>query len=124
MRYFSDLLRALMGNRDAVMPSLQTFPRLDVEQVVADMRLLKRAEKSGSLNQPDQASDIEDAAERDIAAEIERRANNGREEFRKQLDIYEGRIQRAMISGQLKASVIAAGEKALSDFRIQAVKDL
>lgn len=120
----SDLIRSLMGSREGVLPSMQAFPPLDIEQIASELHLEARAKENGNLNQPAPDSDVKDIAESDILAEIERRARKAEEDYCSQLDIYDGRIQRALISADQRASIDAAGENALTDFKVQAIDDL
>lgn len=123
-RALSHLIKLLMGSREGVLPSMQAFPPLDIEQIASELRLEARAEENSKLNQPPPDSEVEDAAEGDILAEIERRARKAGEDYRSQLDLYDGRIRRALISTDQRASIDAAGESALADFRVQAIDDL
>lgn len=118
-----DLVRSLMGSREGVLPSIQAFPPLDIEQIASELHLDAHAKESGMLNQPAPDSDVEDAAEGDILAEIELRARKAEEDYRSQLDLYDGRIRRALISANQRTSIEAAGESALTDFKVQAIDD-
>lgn len=120
----SQLLRSLTRSREGVLPSLQAFPPLDVEEIAARLNLDSRAREQGMLNQPDSASPVEDSVELDIRAEIERHARKAEEEYRSNLDLYEGRIRRSAISADQRAAIEAAGETALTDFRVRAREDL
>ncbi|MEW5875425.1 MAG: hypothetical protein AB1752_09615, partial [Candidatus Zixiibacteriota bacterium] len=119
----SDLIKSLAGSREGVLPSIQAFPPVDIEQVARNCRLEARAKESGNLNQPAGDSDVGDAAESDIVAQIETLARKAEEDYRSQLDVYNGRIRRDSISASGKTSIEAAGESALADFRVQAVDD-
>lgn len=116
-----DLLERLTHSREGVLPSIQAFPPLDIEQIASELRLDVRGTEDGGLNQPASDSELETIAEGDVLAEIERRARKGQDDYGSQLDLYDGRIRRALISADLRASVEAAGENALTDFKVQAI---
>lgn len=118
-----ELVKSLMGSRDGVLPSVQAFPPLDVDQIARELKLDTRAEEAGRLNRPSAESSAEDLAEQDILAEIEQRARRGLEDYRSQLNLYEGRIRRVLISTDHRAEIEAAGENALTDFKVQAGDD-
>jgi hypothetical protein len=107
-----------------VLPSTQAFPPLDIERVASDLRLRERAEENGKLNRPATDSEVEDVTESDVLAEIERRARKAGDEYRSQLELYDGRIRRAFISTDQRAAIEAAGESALADFKVQTIDDL
>jgi hypothetical protein len=119
----SELIRSLMGSREGVLPSIQAFPPLDIAQIASELHLDVRAKENGKLNQPAPDSDAEDTVEGDILAEIEIRARKAQEDYRSQLDLYNGRIRRALISANQRTSIEAAGESALTDFKVQAIND-
>lgn len=119
-----DLVKRIMGSREGVLPSIQSFPPLDVEQIADELRLDSRAKEGCENELPPTESTVEDAVELDIAAELDRRARKSAEDYRSQLELYEGRIQRALLSSDLGVSVEAAGHNALTDFKIQASADL
>lgn len=119
-----NLLQNMMGSRDGVIPSIQAFPLLDIEQIACELRLDNRAAEAGQREQPPTEGTVEDVAELDIASEVENRARKGGEDYRSQLDLYEGRIRRTLITTDQSADIEAAGKSALADFNIQAIDDL
>lgn len=119
-----EFLGWLTRPREGVLPSIQTFPPLNIDQIANELRLVTRAKENGENNIPAQDSDVEDSAEVDILAEIELRARKAEEDYRSQIELYDGRIQRALISADKRALIDAAGENALSDFKVQATDDL
>jgi hypothetical protein len=120
----SDLIKKLSRSRDGVLSSSQLFPPLNLEQVYKELRLAERGKENGSRNIPSSASDVEDTAESDILAEIERRARKAAEDYRSQLELYEGRIRNAADLTGHEAMINAAGEGALVDFKVQSKDDI
>lgn len=120
----ADIVKSLGGSREGVLPSARVFPRVDVDQIAAELRLAAKGQSDGQANLPSPTSSSEPAAESDIRAEIDQRAARALEDYRVQLDLYNGRIKRGIIVAELRTSIEAAGERALSDFRIQATDDL
>lgn len=118
------LLTTLRGTREGVFPSIQAFPVLDVDQVASDMQIVERGLEAGRRNQPEAAADFDDATEIAIQDEVCRRAAKSGEDYRSQLALYDGRIQRSLIATDQRALVEAAGESALADFGVQAKDDL
>jgi hypothetical protein len=118
------LVQSLLGTREGVLPSIQVFPPLDMERLARDLRLEDRAKENGTHNQPATEDEVEDATEGDIVAEIERRARKANEDYRSQLDLYDGRIRRALISTDARAAIDAAAKNALADFKVQSIEDL
>jgi hypothetical protein len=66
-----NLVNTFMGSRDGVLPSIQTFPPVDEEQIARLLRLDERAELAGKTNQPPPDADRPELIELEIAAEIE-----------------------------------------------------
>lgn len=120
----SDLVKSLTGSREGVLPSAQVFPATDLDQVAAELRLDTRGGEDGRANLPPSDASLEAAAESDVRAEIERRASKALQDYRVQVELYEGRIRRGLLAADLRTSIEAAGERALSDFRVQATDDL
>jgi hypothetical protein len=118
----SGVLKTLTGSRDAVLSSAEVFPLLDVEQLATELRLVARGQEDGQANLP--RDEAESSAETDIRAEIVRRATKARDDYQTQLDLYDGRIRGALVSADLRTAIEAAGERALSDFKVQATDDL
>ena len=100
------------------------FPPVDVEQIADELRLVNRGNEDGERGQPQPNDEYETAAESDVRAEIERRAAKANRDYQTQLDLYEGRIRRALVSADLRTAIEAEGERALSDFKGQATDDL
>jgi hypothetical protein len=117
------LLASLKGSRDGVLPSIQSFAPLDVNQIANELRVEARGTENGAQNHPVSESEVEDAVEGDIRAEIERRIRNASENYGAQLNLYDGRIRRALVSVDQTASIESAGENALADFKVQVIAD-
>jgi hypothetical protein len=122
-RSLHTLLTVINGTRDAVRPSIQSFPPFDVEQVAAELTIDERATKHGADGKPREDAETPDSNELEIAEEIERRARKAGEEYRAALELYDSRIRDAIISSELRVEVESAGESAVSDFSIRAVND-
>jgi hypothetical protein len=123
-RALGKVLTSMMGTREGVVPSIQNFPPVDIEQVARDLKLDTRGEEAGRLERPHEGGNAEDLAELDVAAEIERRARKASEEYRTQHDLYDGRIRRALVSSDQRAEIEAAGQTVLADFRVKVIDDL
>jgi len=121
---FNDLLRELRGTREGVLPSIQSFPPLDVDELARQLDLDSRAREAGQRNSPACDSELEDAAELDIRADIEGRARKTAEDYQGARELYEGRIRRALVSTDQRVSVEAFGQNALADFGVQATDEL
>src|SRR5678816_4085969 len=114
----------MMRGRDAVYPSIQSFPALDVGQIARELALEAKADEAGRSNQPPKEIEAADATELVIRDEIERRHRKAQEEFESQLELYDGRIRRALLSTDQRTLIEAAGEGALTDLRVQVIDDL
>jgi hypothetical protein len=121
---FKDLLSELRGTREGVLPSIQSFPPLDVEELTRQLDLLNRAEEAGKRNSPPCDSELEDAAELDVRADIERRARKAAEDYQSARELYESRIRRALVSTDQRVSIEAFGQNALADFGVQIADEL
>jgi hypothetical protein len=117
------VLTLINGTRDAIKPSIQTFPPLNVEQLAAELSIDERGRKQGAEGKPREDAETPDSEELGIGEEIERRARQAAEEYRASLELYESRIRDAIISSELRVEVESAGESAVSDFSIRAVND-
>jgi hypothetical protein len=124
MTAIAEVLKSLGGSREGVESSAAVFPPVDVEQVANELRLVARGQQDGAANIPTDSDVAEPAAETDVRAEIDRRAGRALREYHAQLDLYEGRIRRAMVAADMRTSIEAAGEGVLADFRVQATDDL
>lgn len=120
--HFSGIIKLLMGSREGVIPSVQAFPPLDIDQIASELDIEARAKENGQLNLPSTDSDVEDAAELDILAEIKRQASKAREEYHSQMELYDDRARPAFAGDEITL-IDAAGESALSDFKVLAVND-
>jgi len=118
-----DLVARTMGAPDAVPPSSQTFPPLDVEQIARLLRLDERAENAGRARQPAADAEGPDVAELEILGIIEEAARKANEDYLSQRDFYEGRIRRAAITPDLRVQLEAAGSNALADFKAEIIHD-
>lgn len=122
-RSLQNVLALINGTRDAVRPSIQTFPPLDVEQLAAELSIQARARRQGAEGKPREEAESPDSEELAIDEELERRARQAAEEYRTSLELYESRIRDAIISSELRVEVESAGASAVSDFSIRAVND-
>src|SRR5690606_36873031 len=122
-RSLESVLTFISGSRDAVRPSIQSFPPLNVEQIAAELAIDARARKQGADGKPPADAATPGSEELAIGEDIERRARSAAEEYRAQLELYESRIRDAIISSELRVEVESAGEGAVSDFSIRAVND-
>ena len=122
-RSLESVLTLINGSRDAVRPSIQSFPPLNVEQIAAELGIEARARKQAEEGKPPTDAAAPDSEELAIGEEIERRARKAAEEYRAQLELYESRIRDAIITSELRVEVESAGEGAVSDFSLRAVND-
>lgn len=118
-----NLVASTMGTPEGALPSIQTFPPLDVEQVARELRLDERAEKAGRAGQPAPSADGPDVAEQDVLGKIEHCARQASDDYQAQCDLYEARIRRATITPDLRVQIEAAGSNALADFRAEIIND-
>jgi hypothetical protein len=118
-----ELVAATMGKPEAVPPSSQTFPPLDVEQIARVLRLDERAEQAGRARLPAADADGPDVAELEVLGIIEEAARKANEDYLSQRDFYEGRIRRAAITPDLRVQLEAAGANALADFKAEIIHD-
>lgn len=118
-----ELVAATMGEPEGELPSSQTFPPLDVEQIARELRLDEHAEKAAMAGQPAPDADGPDSAELDILGKIEHCARKAGEDYLSQRDLYEARIRRAAITPDLQVQIEAAGANALTDFRAEILND-
>ena len=121
---FQGVLAKLRDLREPVMPSMQAFPPLEVDQLTRELDLVAKAEAAGKRERPASDETAPDSTELDILADIERRARKGAEDYRSQLTLYEGRIRRALISGDQRVMIEAAGQNALADYLALTTDDL
>ena len=116
-----DLVASIVDPSGGVLPGIQTFPPLDVDQVARDLQLDERAEKAGRAGQPQPQADGPDMAELDILDHVERLARKAHEIYLAQIDHYEGRIRRAVITADLRVQIEAAGSNALADIKAEII---
>jgi hypothetical protein len=116
-----DLVASIVDPGDGVLPGIQTFPPLDVDQVAKELQLDERAEKAGRAGQPLPQADGPDMAELDILDHVERLARKAHEIYLAQIDHYEGRIRRAVITADLRVQIEAAGSNALADIKAEII---
>ncbi len=122
-RSVRDIVASVMGTREGVLPSIQAFPPLDLEEIARELRLDERAKDAGGADLPPSDAKTSDTAELDITAEIERRARKAQEDYLSQLSLYEGRIKRAVITGGQRVEIDAAGNNAIVDFKARIIDD-
>jgi hypothetical protein len=93
---------------DADVPlPLQTFPLLDMNQILSDLRLKQRAGKAEAA----------DTTELDILDHIERLARKAHEVYLARVDHCEARIRRAVTRSDLRIQLEAAGSAALAEIK-------
>jgi hypothetical protein len=117
----SDLVAGIMDPGEGVLPGIQTFPPLDVDLIARELQLDERAEKAGRAGQPAAQADGPDMTELDILDHIERLARKAHEIYLAQVDHYEGRIRRAVITADLRVQIEAAGSNALADIKAEII---
>jgi hypothetical protein len=122
-RSVRELVSATMGKPEGELPSIQTFPPLDVDQIARELRLDERAEKAAMAGQPAPNADGPDSAELDILGKIEHCARKAGEDYLSQRDLYEGRIRKSAITPDLQVQIEAGGANALADFRAEVIND-
>jgi hypothetical protein len=122
-RALQNVLTLINATRDALRPSIQTFPPLNVEQIANELSICDRARKLGADDKPADDAESPDSEELAIGEDIERRARKAAEEYRASLELYDSRIRDAIIASELRVEVESAGESAVSDFSIRAVND-
>jgi hypothetical protein len=118
-----ELVAAMMGTRDGVRPSIQAFPPLDADQIARDLRLDQRAAAAGARGQPAADSSGPDSTELELLAEIERRAGKARDEYKSEIELYDGRIRRAVIVANQWFKIEVSAQSALADFKTTVVMD-
>jgi len=114
----------LRNLREPVHPSIQAFPPIEVDQLAREQELSAKAETAGKRDRPASNETSPDSVELDILSEVEHRARKGSEDYRSQLELYEGRIRRALVSSDLRVMIEAAGRNALTDYVAQTTDDI
>jgi hypothetical protein len=117
------VLATLQRTREGVLPSIQAFPPLDLDQIATSLALDKHAAENGASGQPAPDATDRDLAEFNISTEIEQRARKAQEDYQSQVDLRNGRIRRALIDADSRVEVEGAGQTALSDFNALAMID-
>src|SRR5262245_49396632 len=117
------VLSLMKGSREGVLPSTQTFPPLDVEQIAAELEIDSRAAGNGRTCLPPTGATQPDAVELDVLAEIERRWCKAAEDYQAQLTVYDSRIRDAALSADFRVEIEAAGENAIADFAAFSTND-
>jgi hypothetical protein len=111
-RSVRELVASVMEpSTDTPLP-LQTFPPLDMNQLLSDLRLKQRAGKA----------EAPDTTELDILDHIERLARKAHEVYLARVDHYEALIRRAVTRSDLRVQIEAAGSSALAEIRAQLLK--
>lgn len=124
MSYFSELVRRLKGTRDAILPGIDRFPPVDLDQLARELKIDERAAENGRQNQPQHYADAPDLTELDIRAEFERRVRSAADEYRDQMSIYDARIGRAIISADQRVRIEAESEAVLASFEANVRHDI
>jgi hypothetical protein len=121
---FSDIFASMKRMAEGVLPSMQAFPPIDVAALSANLRINKRAQEHAAQERPTSSSQFPDDVELDIEDELDRRARKATEEYQAQRDLYDGRIRGAVVSGDQRVLVDAAGENAIADFKAETLNNL
>ena len=119
-----ELASLLAESRGGILPSIQPFPPLKVDDIATALDLESRAREASELYRRNPEDQSADETEMVIRSEVERRARKAAEEYQTQLDLYGSRIQRALSATDQRAQIEAAGANALTDFEVQAIDDL
>jgi hypothetical protein len=123
-----DTLQQIFGrirtSRDGVLPGLQAFPSLDVDSIARSLELSERGAADGKRDCPATNDQSRTATELSIEAEIANRARQAHETYLSQLNLYDGRIMKAITGIDNVAAIEAAGRAAIADFDVQAIDDL
>jgi hypothetical protein len=117
------LLARLKESRDGQLPSTQSFPPLDVEQIARALAVDSRGAENGRVSLPGAQDTQPDSVELDILAEIEKRYRKALEEYRTELATYETRIRDAAASSDFRVEIESAGQNALADFQAFAINN-
>src|SRR5688572_4790195 len=112
-----DLVAGLMIPGEAGLPTIQDFSLLDFEKIATDLQLDTRAEVAGRAGQPLPQAGGPDTAELEIQGYIERLARKAHEVYLSQIDQYEVRIRKSLISPDLRVQIEAASTRALTDLK-------
>lgn len=115
-RFFKDLQQWMQGSRTGQLPSVQVFPPLDVQAVADDLRVDEHGRADGQRNYPSSTTTEPPVCELEIARELERHGQRAWEEYRTSLITYEQRIARTLEWASHEASILAEGERILSEF--------
>lgn len=124
MSRLSELLAILGTSRDGLVPSSQIFPRLDVKQLARELRVQARGSRDGAAGIPGPDDSSGSSTETELRGYFQQLGAKALEDYRAQVELYDGRIRRGLLTADLRTSIEAAGEGVLSDFRAQATDDL
>ena len=118
-RSVRDIVASVMGPREGVLPSIQAFPPLDIDELARKLRLDERAAEAGTAGQPSSDAKVPELVEVDVTSEIQRRARKATEDFRSQLNLYDA-------SGSVLANQGAAGvdHQSVADFEAHRSEEL
>jgi len=117
------LLARLKESRDGQLPSTQSFPPLDVDQVARALAVDARGAENGRVCLPAQHETHPDSVELEILADTEKRYRKALEEYRAELATYETRIRDAAASSDFRVEIESAGQNALADFQAFAINN-
>lgn len=123
MGQFAEILSALKGTRQSVIPTAQPFPVVDWEELARRLKLEAKGTDLGKQERPSSTAPQPDPIEAEIDSEIERRAREALSEYQGQNGIYEARIRQAAITGQHSVAIEAAGSNTLADFSTSVIND-
>jgi hypothetical protein len=115
------LVASIMDPGDGELPGVDPLPPLDLDQIARELQLDERAEQAGRAGEPLPQADGPDIAELDILDYIERLARKAHEVYLSQIDQYETRIRKAVITEDLKIQIEAAGSNALANIKAQLI---
>jgi hypothetical protein len=117
MTSWDEVKRYLAGSKDALQASTAKFAAVDAAQLAADLRLKERA----AVAEP--AIIGLDVVERDIVADIERRARVAHGEYNAALDVYDARLRQSAVGSEGFVLIKDAAERGLTNFRAQCEAD-
>lgn len=123
-RGVADLVAFLKGSKDAWVPTLSTFPEVDVGQLARDMELERKAEERKSASAPvvlDEGG--HDLTELELSEDIRHRARLASNDYVTQMDLYEARLRDAAVDDAAFVRIKSVAEQALTNFRAQMAGD-
>ena len=120
----ADLVAFLKGSKDAWVPTVSTFPEIDVRQLASDMDLERKAQARATAGGPvvlDEGGN--DLVELEIGEDIRRRARLASDNYVTHMDLYEARLRDAAVDDAAFVRIKSVAEQALTNFRGQMAED-